>query len=118
MRIKIKFVLLSQPINLVPLIENTFSLTGLMKCALQEFQHMFPHLTTRIKVKPPVPPNNEEIALFLPMECPILPLDTNFSCSDMLHESFDEENGPLWRVQLITEASMESACLVSLRQIC
>ena len=84
-----------------------------MKCALQEFQHMFPHLTTRIKVKPPVPPANEETALFLPMECPILPLDTTFSY-DMLHDSFDEENGPLWRVQLITEASMESAYLVSL----
>ena len=83
-----------------------------MKCALQEFQHMFPHLTTRIKSRPPVPPNNEPEASFLPMECPILPLDTNFTCSDMLHDPFDEENGPLWRVQLITEASMESACLV------
>ena len=68
-----------------------------MKCALQEFQHMFPHLTTRIKSRPPVPPNNEPEASFLPMECPILPLDTNFTCSDMLHDPFDEENGPLLR---------------------
>ena len=45
-----------------------------MKCALQEFQHMFPLLTTRIKARPPVPPNNEPEASFLPMECPILPL--------------------------------------------
>ena len=93
-----------------PELNTTFS--GLMKCALQEFQHMFPHLTSRIKVKPPVPPSNEEVALFVPMECPILPLDTTFSCHDMLHDSFDEENGPLWRVQLITEALMEAASLV------
>ena len=34
--------------------------------------------------------------------------------SQKLISIFDEENGPLWRVQLITEASMESACLVSI----
>ena len=85
-----------------------------MKCALQEFQHMFPHLTSRIKSKPAIPPNQDELTYFEPMECPILPLDTDFSCRNMLHEPFDDENGPLWRVQLITEATMEAAYLVKI----
>ncbi len=29
----------------------------------------------------------------------------------MLHSKFDVENGPLWRVQLVTEDSMEKAVL-------
>ena len=45
------------------------------------------------------------------MECPILPLDVNFVCRDMLHQKFDTVQGPLWRVQLITEASMDLANL-------
>ncbi len=45
------------------------------------------------------------------MECPILPLDITFGCKDMLHQKFDTNQGPLWRVQLITEASMDLANL-------
>jgi hypothetical protein len=45
------------------------------------------------------------------MECPTLPLDVTFSCKDMLHQKFDTGQGPLWRVQLITEASMDLANL-------
>ena len=45
------------------------------------------------------------------MECPLLPLDTLFTCHDMLHAPFDEESGPLWRVQHITEATMDAANL-------
>ena len=87
---------------------------GLLKCSLQEFQHMFPYLTSRIKVQPSVSPNTEENnILFAPMECPILPLDTSMNCTDMLHDTFDEENGPLWRVQHVTEDSMDAANLVN-----
>ena len=85
-----------------------------MKCALQEFQHMFPHLTSRLKTSAPqTVPNAEEMVSFVPMECPILPLDTKLTCTDMLHTPFDEENGPLWRVQHVTEAIMDAANLVS-----
>ena len=45
------------------------------------------------------------------MECPTLPLDVMFNCKDMLHQRFDTVQGPLWRVQLITEASMDLANL-------
>lgn len=84
---------------------------GLLKCALQEFQHMFPHLTSRLKVQSPVQGGSQEELVFLvPMECPILPLDTTCH-QDMLHETFDEEHGPLWKVQLINESSMETAHL-------
>ena len=48
------------------------------------------------------------------MECPILPLDTSMNCIDMLHETFDEENGPLWRVQHVTEDTMDAANLVNI----
>uniref|UniRef100_A0A0K2UGZ6 Uncharacterized protein n=1 Tax=Lepeophtheirus salmonis TaxID=72036 RepID=A0A0K2UGZ6_LEPSM len=75
---------------------------GLFICALQEFQHMFPQLTSRI-----ISRNN--IPHFHPMECPILPLDSDFECRDMLHNQFDTERGPLWRVQLITEQTMDKA---------
>ena len=85
---------------------------GLMKISLQEFQHMFPYLTSRIKVQPATPPQTEESVLFVPMECPILPLDTQMKCTDMLHETFDEENGPLWRVQHVIEDNMDAANLV------
>eukprot|EP00095_Tigriopus_kingsejongensis_P004248 maker-scaffold711_size108467-snap-gene-0.30 protein:Tk04248 transcript:maker-scaffold711_size108467-snap-gene-0.30-mRNA-1 annotation:"malonyl -acyl carrier protein transacylase" len=73
---------------------------GLMKCALQEFQHMFPQLTSRIRQDRGQP-------YFAPMECPTLPLDTKFECQDMLHTPLNWEQGPLWRVQLITEENME-----------
>ena len=45
------------------------------------------------------------------MECPILPLDSTFKCKDMLHEEFCVEQGPLWRVQLIDESTMDIANL-------
>ena len=83
-----------------------------MKCALQEFQHMFLHLTSRLKPASRIQPQHEEIVLFVPMECPILPLDTDLTCHDMLHVPFDEENGPLWRVQHITEDCMDISHLV------
>lgn len=77
---------------------------GLVKITLQELQHQFPQLTSRIcrdggKVE------------FRPMECPVLPLDTEFQCKDMLHDKFDTERGPLWRVQIITMQDMEKASL-------
>ena len=86
---------------------------GLMKCSLQEFQHMFPHLTSRLQVQggPGPSPHEESTTIFRPMECPLLPLDTLFTCHDMLHAPFDEESGPLWRVQHITEATMDAANL-------
>lgn len=84
---------------------------GLMKCALQEFQHMFPHLTSRLKRMTSGNGTDESCLCFVPMECPILPLDTGFKCKDMLHDKFDEEKGPLWRVQLITESTMDAANL-------
>lgn len=83
---------------------------GLMKCAIQEFQHMFPQLTSRIRQRSKDDHGPAE-AVFVPMECPILPLDTEFKCQDMLHTKFDTSTGPLWRVQLITETSMEKAGL-------
>ena len=85
-----------------------------MKCSLQEFQHMFPQLTSRIKVQPGLNPT-EEVTIFAPMECPILPLDTLYSCTNMLHVPFDEEQGPLWRVQHITETTMDAANLVRIQ---
>ena len=78
--------------------KTNISPVGLMKCALQEFQHMYPQLTSRTR--------DDSI---LPMECPTFPLDTEFQTKDMLHTKFDIENGPLWKVQLITEATMEKA---------
>jgi len=77
---------------------------GLMKCALQEFQHKYPQLISRIR-------RESTGAYFTPMECPTFPLDVNFDCKDMLHEKFKTEEGPLWRVQLITEESMHKAIL-------
>ena len=90
-------------------------LVGLLKCALQEFQHTYPQLTSRIRHCPPngkcQSPEHCQNLHFSPMECPILPLDVTFSCRDMLHQKFDTVQGPLWRVQLITEASMDLANL-------
>ncbi|TRY78377.1 hypothetical protein TCAL_01694 [Tigriopus californicus] len=77
---------------------------GLMKCALQEFQHMFPQLTSRIR-------EDQGHPYFAPMECPTFPLDTEFKCQDMLHTKFNTSQGPLWRVQLVTEDTMEQAAL-------
>ena len=48
---------------------------------------------------------------FAPMECPVLPLDSSFSFKNMLHNEFSTESGPLWRVQLIDESTMDSANL-------
>ena len=76
-----------------------------MKCALQEFQHMYPQLTSRIRR------DEQQNLRFVPMECPTFPLDTDFKCKDMLHQKFNVEDGPLWRVQLITEATMDQAKL-------
>ncbi len=76
-----------------------------MKCALQEFQHTYPQLTSRIRTEA----NGDRC--FIPMECPTFPLDTEFRIKDMLHEKFDVANGPLWRVQLVTEATMDNAGL-------
>ena len=45
------------------------------------------------------------------MECPLLPLDENLECRDMLHQKFDTETGPLWRVQIITINELEKANL-------
>ena len=48
---------------------------------------------------------------FAPMECPVLPLDSRFSFKNMLHNEFSTESGPLWRVQLIDESTMDLANL-------
>ena len=45
------------------------------------------------------------------MELPKFPLDSEFQVKDMLHEKFEAADGPLWRVQLITEATMDRAGL-------
>ncbi len=81
------------------------SLAGLLKCALQEFQHRYPQLISRIRSEGGLQ------SYFVPMECPTLPLDVDFKCRDMLHAKFDTDQGPLWRVQLITEATMDKAAL-------
>jgi len=73
---------------------------GLVKITLQELQHQFPQLTSRLRQDQ-----------FCPMECPILPLDTHLLSQDMIHDKFDTERGPLWRVQIITQHEMEKANL-------
>ena len=88
---------------------------GLMKCALQQFQHTHPQLTSRIteppnsQSQPNLDPNSERS--FVAMELPKFPLDSEFAVKDMLHERFSASEGPLWRVQLITEATMDRAGL-------
>ena len=88
---------------------------GLMKCALQQFQHTHPQLTSRITEQPTgqgqpnLDPNGERS--FVAMELPKFPLDSEFAVGDMLHEKFASGEGPLWRVQLITEATMDRAGL-------
>ena len=88
---------------------------GLMKCALQQFQHTHPQLTSRIteppssQSQPNLDPNSERS--FVAMELPKFPLDSEFAVKDMLHEKFASGEGPLWRVQLITEATMDRAGL-------
>jgi len=77
---------------------------GLVKITLQELQHQFPILTSRIR-------QDGGKTEFCPMECPVLPLDTDLQCKDMLHSKFDTERGPLWRVQIITMQEMEKASL-------
>ena len=86
-----------------------------MKCALQQFQHTHPQLTSRIteqptgQSQPNLDPNHERS--FVAMELPKFPLDSEFAVGDMLHEKFASGEGPLWRVQLITEATMDRAGL-------
>ena len=46
---------------------------------------------------------------FQPMELPVLPLDQELLCTDMLHHKFDTETGPLWRVQIITRDTFQKA---------
>ena len=77
-----------------------------MKCALQEFQHMYPQLTSRVRRD-----DQQKCVLRGPWSAPTFPLDIDFKCKDMLHEKFDTENGPLWRIQLITESTMDKAGL-------
>ena len=86
---------------------------GLMKCALQEFQHRYPQLTSRIRpaAASSASADSSSSPHFIPMECPTFPLDTDFTCKDMLHDKFDTETGPLWRVQLVTENNMDRANL-------
>ena len=111
---------------------------GIMKCSLQEFQHMFPQLPSRIKscsnnavnsnnnVQSGDVNSNKQLVTnelqqelqFMPMECPTLPLDTSFECKNMLHEEFSQENGPLWRIQLIDESTMDSANLKFGPELC
>ena len=87
-----------------------------MKCALQQFQHTHPQLTSRISAaeqsqqsQPNLDPTAERS--FVAMELPKFPLDSEFQVKDMLHEKFEAADGPLWRVQLITEATMDRAGL-------
>ncbi len=47
-----------------------------MKCALQEFQHRYPQLTSRIRSDPGG--GDQGQLYFIPMECPTFPLDTDF----------------------------------------
>ena len=77
---------------------------GIVKITLQELQHQFPQLTSRISRT-----NGKDV--FIPMECPVLPLDADLECRDMLHQKFDTETGPLWRVQIITINELEKAIL-------
>ncbi len=51
--------------------------TGLMKCALQEFQHRYPQLTSRIRADGGGGGGSGDLH-FVPMECPTFPLDTDF----------------------------------------
>ena len=51
---------------------------GLVQITLQELQHQHPQLTSRIRRLP----GREET--FHPMELPVLPLDQELLCTDML----------------------------------
>ena len=90
---------------------------GLMKCALQQFQHTHPQLTSRISAAEQSQQSQPNLAdpaaerSFVAMELPKFPLDSEFQVKDMLHEKFEAADGPLWRVQLITEATMDRAGL-------
>merc|ERR1719414_2249740 len=88
---------------------------------------MFPQLTSCIKNRSSHASNNnnnthsnnhlfiinemQHDLQFIPMECPVLPLDSSFRFKNMLHNEFPVESGPLWRVQLIDESTMDSANL-------
>ena len=85
-----------------------------MKCALQQFQHTHPQLTSRIAAAEQPNQSQQNLAperSFVAMELPKFPLDSEFAVGDMLHERFASGEGPLWRVQLITEATMDRAGL-------
>ena len=86
-----------------------------MKCALQQFQHTHPQLTSRIAAAAEQPNQSQQNPSpeksFVAMELPKFPLDSEFQVKDMLHEKFEAADGPLWRVQLITEATMDRAGL-------
>lgn len=77
---------------------------GQVKIALQELQHQYPQLTSRIK-------RQDGKEMFTQMECPVLPLDESLQCGDMVHQMFDTEHGPLWRVQLVTVDLLDQANL-------
>jgi len=75
---------------------------GIVQITLQELQHQFPLLTSRITRQ-----GGKE--MFVPMELPVLPLDQELQCQDMLHTRFDTLNGPLWRVQIVTQSTFQDA---------
>ncbi|XP_023337320.1 uncharacterized protein LOC111708242 isoform X2 [Eurytemora carolleeae] len=75
---------------------------GVVQVGLQELQHQNPQLTARIQTI-----GSRQV--FAPMECPVLPLDTQFACSDFIHEQFNIETGPLWRVQIVSQTTLELA---------
>ena len=76
---------------------------GLVQITLQELQHQHPQLTSRISRQ------GGKQETFQPMELPVLPLDQELLCTDMLHHKFDTETGPLWRVQIITRDTFQKA---------
>ena len=51
---------------------------GIVQITLQELQHQHPQLTSRIR-------REAGRETFQPMELPVLPLDQELACTDMLH---------------------------------
>ena len=51
---------------------------GIVQITLQELQHQHPQLTARIR-------REAGRETFQPMELPVLPLDQELACTDMLH---------------------------------
>ena len=52
---------------------------GIVQISLQELQHHHPQLTARIRR------DRQGRETFQPMELPVLPLDLELACTDMLH---------------------------------